>query len=82
MDNNDRDKTVIVEKDTPERSTSPLGVILGIIILLILAVLAFNLFAGDNATDETNTGTGTESTVPAPNDATPTPDDVTPTPTE
>lgn len=82
MDNNDRDKTVVVEKETPERSTSPLGVILGIIVLLVLAVLAFNLFVGDNGTENTGTGTNTETTVPAPNDTTPAPGDTTPAPTE
>lgn len=81
MDNNDRDKTVVVEKETPERSTSPLGVILGIIVLLVLAVLAFNLFV-DNDTQDTGTGTGTETTVPVPNDATPAPGGTTPAPTE
>ena len=61
MDNNDQDKTVIVEKDTSERSTNPLGAIIAIVVILVLAVLAYNLFAGNN----TATPTDTNSTAPA-----------------
>lgn len=74
MDNNDPDKTVVVERDTSERSTSPIGTIIVIVVLLVLAVLAYNLFTGNNGTTETQTGTGTETTAPT--------DQTTPAPTE
>lgn len=71
MDNNDQDKTVIVERETPERSTNPLGIIVGVVVLIIAAMLAYNFFMNGN--DTTNTGTNTETSLPAPNTTTPAP---------
>lgn len=85
MDNNDQNRTVVVENDrantTDQKSPNPLPAILAIAALLLLALLAWNLFTNNNdgTTDpmnETDTTAPVEAPAPAPE---PTPE---PTPAE
>lgn len=69
MDNN-RDKTVILqEKDTEARASSvgPIVAIIAVIVLILVAILGYNLLTGnDNATETNTTNTTTNNEVTSP----------------